>query len=334
MHQLFPLCLLVAAAVASPANYQMSALGDDMIFYINHVANTTWKAGRNFQPQELNRVKSLLGVNMEKNRVYNRKHLKYQEVWVSDDLPKEFDPRKKWPKCQSLSEVRDQSTCGSCWAFGSVEAMTDRICIAGGGAVHISAEDMNSCCDSCGMGCNGGYPAAAWDWYVKTGVVTGGQYGSKQGCLPYSLAHCDHHVKGKYQPCGPVVPTPKCTKQCEAGYSKSYNADKQFGSTSYGVRGVDQIAQELVSNGPVTAAFDVFEDFLSYKTGVYKHVTGQYLGGHAIKIIGYGVENGQDYWLVTNSWNEDWGDKGYFKIAKGSDECSIEDMVVTGKPKL
>jgi cathepsin B len=45
-------------------------------------------------------------------------------------------------------------------------------------------------------------------------------------------------------------------------------------------------------------------------SGVYKHVTGYELGGHAVKIIGYGVENGQDYWLAVNSWNEDFGDNG------------------------
>ncbi|XP_059146475.1 cathepsin B-like cysteine proteinase, partial [Physella acuta] len=81
---------------------------------------------------------------------------------------------------------------------------------------------------------------------------------------------------------------------------------------------------------PVTAAFDVYSDFLSYKTGVYKHTTGSYEGGHAVKIIGYGTENGQDYWLVANSWNEDWGDKGFFKIAKGKNECSIESEIVAG----
>jgi cathepsin B len=48
---------------------------------------------------------------------------------------------------------------------------------------------------------------------------------------------------------------------------------------------------------------------LSYKSGVYQHVSGEELGGHAIKVLGWGVENGTPYWLVANSWNEDWGDK-------------------------
>lgn len=60
---------------------------------------------------------------------------------------------------------------------------------------------------------------------------------------------------------------------------------------------------ELFKNGPVQTAFTVYEDFLSYRSGVYQHKTGNALGGHAVKMIGYGVENGTPYWLVVNSWN-------------------------------
>merc|ERR1719188_2587439 len=78
-------------------------------------------------------------------------------------LPENFDWREvAGDKCPSVREVRDQSTCGSCWAFGSVEAMTDRICIKSSGTVKhdLSAQDAVSCCGfSCGMGCNGGQPA-------------------------------------------------------------------------------------------------------------------------------------------------------------------------------
>lgn len=59
------------------------------------------------------------------------------------------------------------------------------------------------------------------------------------------------------------------------------------------------------------------------------------LGGHAVKIIGWGTENGSPYWLVANSWNTDWGDLGgYFKILRGVDECGIESSIVAGMPKV
>lgn len=87
---------------------------------------------------------------------------------------------------------------------------------------------------------------------------------------------------------------------------------------------------ELSTNGPMEASFTVYEDFLAYKSGVYHHVTGSALGGHAVKIMGWGTENGTPYWLVANSWNEDWGDKGFFKIRRGSNDCGFESGIVGG----
>ena len=55
------------------------------------------------------------------------------------------------------------------------------------------------------------------------------------------------------------------------------------------------------------------------------------MGGHAVKVLGYGVENGVKYWLCANSWNEEWGDQGYFKILRGNDECGIESEGVAGR---
>jgi len=89
-----------------------------------------------------------------------------------------------------------------------------------------------------------------------------------------------------------------------------------------------------MKNGPVEAAFSVYADFLAYKSGVYHHTSGSLLGGHAVKLFGWGVENGTAYWLVANSWNEDWGDKGTFKIKRGNNECGFEAEIVAGLPKL
>ena len=89
--------------------------------------------------------------------------------------------------------------------------------------------------------------------------------------------------------------------------------------------------QDLYDYGTVTAAFTVYEDFLSYTSGVYVHKYGEELGGHAIKIFGYGVEDGTEYWFCANSWNDSWGDQGFFKIKKGVDECGIESDVSAGR---
>ncbi len=91
---------------------------------------------------------------------------------------------------------------------------------------------------------------------------------------------------------------------------------------------------EIYQHGSVECAFNVYEDFLNYRSGVYKHTKGSMLGGHAVKMIGWGVENGVKYWTIVNSWNEGWGDKGTFKILRGSNHVGIEGNIVAGLPQV
>ncbi len=71
---------------------------------------------------------------------------------------------------------------------------------------------------------------------------------------------------------------------------------------------------EIYNHGSVEAGFMVYKDFLHYRSGVYQHVSGDQLGGHAVRLVGWGEENGVPYWLAANSWNTDWGDNGFFKV--------------------
>jgi len=157
----------------------------------------------------------------------------------------------------------------------------------------------------------------------KTGSVT-------DTCYPYPFPACAHHVVSPdYPPCpADEYPSPKCDKTCSDG--TDFSKDKTKATSAYGVTGEENIMAELSTNGPVTAAYTVYEDFLAYKSGVYQHVSGSELGGHAVEIIGYGTENGVKYWTVKNSWNPSWGDNGFFKILRGADECGIESEIVTG----
>lgn len=307
---------------------------DEMIDFINLESGAKWKAGINFKnlrPEDrVPYAKKMCGTFLNEENP-----LPVKEIKVGD-LPKMFDAREQWPNCPTIKEIRDQGACGSCWAFGMVECGSDRLCIQSQGKVnaHLSAEDLTSCCRSCGMGCNGGMVGSAWRYWEETGLVTGGQYGSNQGCQPYKIKSCDHHVVGKKPPCKGDGPTPKCEKKCRVGYNVTYPNDKHYAMSSYAVRGEKQIQTEIMTNGPVEGAFSVYKDFLTYKTGVYHHTTGSFLGGHAIRILGWGVENGTDYWLVANSWNPDWGDNGYFKILRGKNECGIESNIGAGMAKV
>lgn len=160
----------------------------------------------------------------------------------TNDIPDNFDSREHWPKCDSIKEIRDQANCGSCWAFGASEAMSDRLCISSGqkDQTRISAADILSCCDSCGNGCGGGFPPAAWDFYQQTGVVTGDLYGDKKFCYPYQLKPCAHHVNStKYPACPAEVDTPQCNKKCQEGYSKNYKDDKIHGGKSQSFQGIE-----------------------------------------------------------------------------------------------
>lgn len=332
MKSLLLLAAVLCVAVVSSTDDSPPALSQQMIDYINNQPGVTWKAGVNFRGVSLDHVKGLCGALKSGYKPPVKLHAVDPSA-----LPESFDPREQWKNCPTLSEIRDQGSCGSCWAFGAVEAMSDRICIASKGNVHaeISAEDLLSCCQTCGFGCNGGFPESAWSFYQKTGLVTGGLYGSHQGCRPYSIEACEHHTNGTRPPCKSGVPTPKCNKKCDPDYKISYEQDKHFGFSTYSVSNKeDQIKAELMNHGPVEAAFTVYADFVNYKSGVYKHVTGSALGGHAVKLLGWGEENGTKYWLLANSWNTDWGDNGYFKILRGVDECGIESDLVAGEPKI
>lgn len=175
-------------------------------------------------------------------------------------------------------------------------------------------------------GCQGGQPSAAWQWAQSDGLVT-------EACLPYLQSEGGPMptCAPTSEPCMPntFVNTPACNKTCANG--AQYSSDKHKISNVYNVQGNAQaMAAELVKNGPFEVAMTVYEDFVHYKSGVYTHQSGNALGGHAIKVIGYGTQDGQDYWLVQNSWTTTWGDNGLFKIARGTDECGIEDSPVAG----
>lgn len=186
------------------------------------------------------------------------------------DVPENFDSREHWPNCKTIGEIRDQGSCGSCWAFGAAEAMSDRLCIHSNGKynVELSADDLLTCCQTCGNGCFGGFPAAAWQFFKEHGLVTGGLFGTHKTCRPYEIPSCEHHVNGTRPPCTDIKRTPKCVKTCDKGYNKTYTQDKFFASKVYGIsRNAKQIQLEIMKNGPVEADFTVYADFVQYKSG-------------------------------------------------------------------
>jgi len=290
--------------------------------------NVAWKPGYNryFSGWSKDQVKRVLGARTTPRAAPE----KFPDAKAVAATPATFDARQKWPQCTSINFIRDQAACGSCWAISSAEVATDRTCIGSNGAnqPYLSGEQLMTCCSFCGDGCQGGYPIEAMRFWQTVGLVTGGPYGSHTGCQAYQIPPCGPSG------CGSEDPTPSCKSSCDTGYTTPFSSDKHNAKSHYNVRGgASGIATEIFTNGPVVAAFDVYEDFMHYQSGVYHHVSGQYLGGHAVKILGFGTESNTPFWLVANSWNTTWGDSGFFKIRRGNDECGFEAGVVAGLAK-
>jgi len=340
------LSFLAASAFASPESPRGSGHTiQEIIDHINNDPAVSWTAGVNnrFNPSKKpEEYSGLMGAIIEEER-----ELPMKEITPLTSIPDSFDPRTAWPNCSILNMVRDQGSCGSCWAFGAASAFSDRVCIQTNGAIDqaYSSEDILSCCNTCGMGCNGGYLGATWKWLAgnkSRGVCTGGLY-EGTGCKPYSIAPCEHHTTGNGQPDCADVPsskTPACTNTCVDTYDgHNYSDDKVAALNAYSVgnaRNLDQIQTELMTNGPIEVAFTVYEDFMTYTGGVYYHVSGKSLGGHAVKLMGWGVDEdtGMDYWLLTNSWDTDWAEDGFFRMRRGTNECGIENSGYAGMIKV
>ncbi|ETN71465.1 hypothetical protein NECAME_19323, partial [Necator americanus] len=116
-------------------NRQISAeaeelTGKDLVDYVNRKQNL-WRAKKHHRfTQYPDSTKwGLMGVNHVRLSVEAKQNLSPTKD-LDIDIPETFDAREAWPQCQSIRSIRDQSSCGSCWAFGAVEAMSDRICIA------------------------------------------------------------------------------------------------------------------------------------------------------------------------------------------------------------
>lgn len=130
------------------------------------------------------------------------------------------------------------------------------------------------------MGCQGGRLTSEWSYMKDHGVVP-------DECFPY--------VSGD----GTV---PKCPDKCVDG--KTFKSRKYFAKSFEHVGGWlsthrEAEIMEALIKGPVEGAFVVYRDFMSYKSGVYHHVSGEQLGGHAIKVIGWGIDeaSGLKYWV-------------------------------------
>jgi len=295
---------------ATPRASQSVYVNDhEYIERLNSAPEATWVAASQafFEGLTVEDAQMFLGAKLShiSRHLNETRPRSYYASMATDDLPTGFDSRTQWPHL--IHPIRDQQRCGSCWAFSASEVLSDRVAIAEGKPSPVlSAEDMVSC-DKNDYGCDGGSLPDAWRYLTDTGIVT-------DDCFPYTAG------SGR---------APACRDECVD--SESFVRTKAV--SAYAIEGPVNMQKDIMTSGPIQVGFQVYRSFQLYSHGVYhKHHHEQTpQGGHAVKVIGWGVASdvsGQpiSYWTVANSWGTSWGEEGFFRILRGKNACGIEDM--------
>ncbi|PON41960.1 Cysteine Protease [Parasponia andersonii] len=214
-------------------------------------------------------------------KLHHRTSFRYGD---SENLPTRVD----WRERGSVTPVKDQGQCGSCWAFSSVAAVESINHIKTGNLVSLSEQELVDCDVISGnQGCNGGYMDRAFEFVRRNGLTTEGNY-------PY---------RGSDGTCESIKV--KDRRVTISGYERVPRNDEEK-------------LQAAVAHQPVSVAIDASSyEFQLYSHGVFTGGCGTSLN-HGVTVVGYGKENDQKYWLVKNSWGTGWGESGYIKIKRDS----------------
>ncbi|BFG16274.1 hypothetical protein CerSpe_025480 [Prunus speciosa] len=205
----------------------------------------------------------------------------------TDNLP----PNVDWRKNGAVTGVKDQGKCGSCWAFSTVVAVEGINQIKTKALVSLSEQELVDCNRDPNEGCDGGLMEKAFDFIKKNGGITTEQN------YPYRASD------------GP----------CDS--TKTMNAPLvQIDGYENVPEDNENALMKAVANQPVSVAIDGGgRDFQFYSEGVFHGDCGTELN-HGVAVVGYGATlDGTKYWIVKNSWGEEWGEKGYIRIQRGVD---------------
>lgn len=254
-------------------------------------------------------------------------------------LPKSFDSRQQWPGL--ITPVLDQGACGSCWAFGTTEVLTDRVKIVTG-SKQIAKDDyvspfyLAACmkCPNqfntiCKNVCNGNYVDDVFNYLKSNGAYTVKDINLSNGDGTQYICFRKDRSTG-----------PHLIKASSVFRVNPYGPNELTSETKL-LNNTRTIMNEIVQNGPITATIRVYDpmshsqrsqNFYLYTSGVYganwQRDPRESDGYHLITVIGFGSElvNGvqTDYWIIRNSWGTGWGMGGYGKFAKGKNRAIIE----------
>jgi C1A family cysteine protease len=199
-----------------------------------------------------------------------------------------------WVSAGAVTPVKDQGQCGSCWSFSATGSIEGAHQIATKELTSFSEQQLVSCSLSYGnLGCNGGLMDAAFQYVMDHGLCTEADY-------PYT-------AKSDFLNCK--------AKSCAT-------AGKITGFHDVTPNNEDDL-MTAVDLGPVSVAIEADQMvFQSYSGGVLDGNCGTNLD-HGVLVVGYGTDNGVDYWKVKNSWSASWGEEGYIRMVRGKNMCGI-----------
>jgi len=200
-----------------------------------------------------------------------------------------------WRTKGAVTPIKNQGQCGSCWAFSTTGSTEGALQIATGKLVSLSEQELVDCAAAEGnQGCNGGLMDNGFQFIINNNGI------ASEDSYPYSATGGQCHSSGL-----PV-----------AGDIKGFKDV---------AKGDENALKDAVSLGPVSVAIEADKlAFQFYHQGVFAGNCGNKLD-HGVLVVGYGSENGKDFWIVKNSWGAQWGDQGYIRIARGQDLCGIAD---------
>uniref|UniRef100_A0A087X0D5 Cathepsin H n=3 Tax=Hominidae TaxID=9604 RepID=A0A087X0D5_HUMAN len=232
-----------------------------------------------------------------------------------------YPPSVDWRKKGNfVSPVKNQGACGSCWTFSTTGALESAIAIATGKMLSLAEQQLVDCAqDFNNHGCQGGLPSQAFEYILYNKGIMGEDTYPYQGKDGYC----------KFQPgkaIGFVKDVANITIQLSASCRRGY--EHVLDTACVKLRRYDEEAmvEAVALYNPVSFAFEVTQDFMMYRTGIYSstscHKTPDKVN-HAVLAVGYGEKNGIPYWIVKNSWGPQWGMNGYFLIERGKNMCGL-----------
>jgi len=194
-----------------------------------------------------------------------------------------------------ITPIRDQESCGSCWAFGSVATIEAHMAYyenLSNPQIDLAEQQLLSCAFN--LGCSGGgFTNVAFSYAEKTGLVD-------EECFPYQAEKVS------------------CAQKCADWQQR---AQKIQGWQIVSLLPNKNKIMDALQNGPVATSFIVYDDFYYYSGGVYTTVIGYATGMHVVSIVGY--NKAQRYWICKNSWGDGWGEDGYFRIRWGAGQMGL-----------